>query len=355
MTDKGITLTARLLKELAASITDIGESYTGVCDSGMAASTITIVCNDLKDFDDDYFNNGWLMYIAHNDDAPGTAPEGETRDITDYVGTTGTFTTAAFSANVEEDDVVIVARVTTFIIDQVKLIVSPVDGSLASFISSGNGSASYGSRIGTDKSIVDAIGHNGVARLDSGIDGLLANGLLNGTGAVLPNNKSIYDILGTGYIHDAGNFTHSIRRHLRRGLAGANATTVLAEDKSLLDYLITLDTAGTHDITTANDKIETDVVEITDTTKYGLSMYFDLNTLVAAGEGGTVTIRMKNKIDESTYREVGKATFIVGSTTTHPSFEVMRINHNVKFTIQCSTDVTVTRQINYRYIKEPKE
>ena len=162
MTDKGITLTARLLKELAASITDIGESYTGVCDSGMTASKITIVCDDIKDFGDDYFNDGWLMYIAHNDDAPGTAPEGETRDITGYVSTTGTFTTAAFSADVEEDDVVIVARVTTFIIDQVKLIVSPVDGSLASFISSGNGSTSYGSRIGINKSIIDAIGADGI-------------------------------------------------------------------------------------------------------------------------------------------------------------------------------------------------
>lgn len=247
--DKGRTLTARLLEKLADSIIDIGESYTGVCNSGMAASTTTIVCDDLKDFDDDYFNDGWLMYIAHNDDAPGTAPEGEARDISDYVSTTGTFTTAAFSANVEESDVVIVARVTTFIIDQVKLMVSPVDGSLASFISSGNGSTTLGTRIGVDASIIDALGHNGVTRLDSGLDSILTDGLLNGTGTVLPSNKSIYNILGTGYIHDDGNFTHSIRKHLRLGLAGGTATNVLADDKSILDAI------GHNGVTTLNSGI----------------------------------------------------------------------------------------------------
>ena len=64
---------------------------------------------------------------------------------------------------------------------------------------------------------------------------------------------------------------------------------------------------------------------------------------------------MYNKIDEATYRQIGSATFIVGSTLTHPNFSENRLNHNVKFTVECSTDVTATRQINYRYIKEPKE
>lgn len=57
-------------------------------------------------------------------------------------------------------------------------------------------------------------------------------------GTPLPASKSLYDIFGTGYIHDTGNFTHSIRRHLRRGLAGANATDVLAETDSLYGGLI---------------------------------------------------------------------------------------------------------------------
>ena len=57
-------------------------------------------------------------------------------------------------------------------------------------------------------------------------------------GTPLPDSRSLYDIVGTGYVHDAGNFTHSIRRHLRRGLAGANATDVLAEGESLYGGLI---------------------------------------------------------------------------------------------------------------------
>lgn len=136
---------------------------------------------------------------------------------------------------------------------------------------------------------------------------------------------------------------------------GVSLGTQLPASKSLYDFLISADTAGTHDITTVNDKTETDVVEVTATTRYGLSCYFDLNALVSAAEGGTVTLRMYNKIDETNYREIAKATFVVGTTTTHPNFEAIRLNHNTKFTIQCSTDVTVTRTINYRYIKEAKE
>ena len=174
-------------------------------------------------------------------------------------------------------------------------------------------------------------------------------------GTEVPASKSLIDILGTQYVDAGGNpDVDTIREHLKTGLLNGTGT-VLPSNKSVYDFLLTTDTAGTHDITTANDKVETDVVEISDTTRYGLSIYFDLNALVAAVEGGTVTIKMYNKIDESTYREVGEAIFIVGTTTTHPNFEIMRINHNVKFTIQCSTDVTVTRTINYRYIKESKE
>jgi len=121
------------------------------------------------------------------------------------------------------------------------------------------------------------------------------------------------------------------------------------------DFLTPGDTPGTHDITVANDLAETDVVEISSTTIYGLSMYFDLSPLVTASEGGTITIRMYNKIDETTYREIAKAMFIVGTTTTHSNFEAIRLNHNTKFTIQCSGNVTGTRTINYRYIQQLME
>jgi hypothetical protein len=131
---------------------------------------------------------------------------------------------------------------------------------------------------------------------------------------------------------------------------------LLKDAAAKLDSLsVAEDTAATHDVTTVNDTTETQVFEITDTTIYALSVYFDLNALVAAAEGGTVTLRLYNKIDAATYREIAKVEFIVGTERTHPSFEAAMINHNAKVTIQCSTNVTATRTINYRYIKKALE
>lgn len=118
-----------------------------------------------------------------------------------------------------------------------------------------------------------------------------------------------------------------------------------------LDHLIAPDTAGTHDVTTVNDSVETDMLEIAKTTVYGVSIYINVRALIDAAEGGTVTFKMYSKcVDEANYEEVGKAVFVVGTNTTHPSFEANMINHNVKVTVQCSTDVTVTRELKYRYI-----
>jgi hypothetical protein len=115
------------------------------------------------------------------------------------------------------------------------------------------------------------------------------------------------------------------------------------------------DTYSTHNITTANDKTETDMFEITKTTRYAVSIYIDVQELIAAAEGGTVTFKMYNKIDETNYRPVSKADFLVGKDVVHPSFEAQMINHNVKVTVQCSADVTATRTLKYRYITRDLE
>jgi len=80
----------------------------GVCDPGMAASLVTLVMTNLAGFPDDIFNNEFWVQVIHNTNAPGVAPEREIRQITDYVGATGTFTVDAFSANVEANDLVCV-------------------------------------------------------------------------------------------------------------------------------------------------------------------------------------------------------------------------------------------------------
>jgi len=80
----------------------------GTCDSGMSASTTTIVSADLKNYGDDYFNDKWWLQIIKNANSVGNAPDGEYRRIIDYESSTGTFTTEAFSANVEENDEIVV-------------------------------------------------------------------------------------------------------------------------------------------------------------------------------------------------------------------------------------------------------
>ena len=109
MADRGKTLSSKLIQETKDDVISIGEVYKGVCDAGMAPSTITIVSNDLNGYGDDYFNTDWVMLVLYNYNSHGAAPEGEVRDITDYTSLTGTFTTQAFSANIEPDDIVMVA------------------------------------------------------------------------------------------------------------------------------------------------------------------------------------------------------------------------------------------------------
>lgn len=86
----------------------IGLWMFGVCDPGMAASTTVLLLTNLAGFPNDIFNNEFWVQVIHNASAPGTAPEREIRRVTDYVGATGTFTTDAFTVNVEANDLVCV-------------------------------------------------------------------------------------------------------------------------------------------------------------------------------------------------------------------------------------------------------
>lgn len=86
----------------------IGLWMFGVCDPAMAASLNTLVMPNLAGFPNDIFNNEFWIQVIHNTSAPGTAPEREIRRVTDYVGATGTFTTDAFTVNVEAGDLVAV-------------------------------------------------------------------------------------------------------------------------------------------------------------------------------------------------------------------------------------------------------
>jgi hypothetical protein len=109
----------------------------------------------------------------------------------------------------------------------------------------------------------------------------------------------------------------------------------------------------THDITTTNDKTETQVVEIAKAGIYSLSVFFDLDTLETAAEGGTIKIRVYNKIDGTNYSDKPSAyaEYVVGQENEYPSVEINLVHGYCKVTIQCSTDVTATRTIAYRHLE----
>jgi len=86
----------------------IGLWMFGECDAGMAASTTVLTIPNLAGFPDDIFNDEFWIQVIHNFDVPSTAPEREIKQVTNYVGATGVFTTDAFSANVEANDLVCV-------------------------------------------------------------------------------------------------------------------------------------------------------------------------------------------------------------------------------------------------------
>lgn len=168
-----------------------GLTYRGSCDSGMIASTTSIVVPDLVGLGNDYFNNKYYLEVIKNSNAVGTMPEGFTRQITDYVSASGTFTVAAFPGNVEANDVVLIKHDSLAMLDSVtydstaltasangslmevvkyvvgevnrisaaSLSVSPVAGSLGRFVASGG--TALGTQLADSKSLVDALGTNG--------------------------------------------------------------------------------------------------------------------------------------------------------------------------------------------------
>lgn len=77
-------------------------------DANMGASTTVIDCLALAGYGNDYFNNKFYLGVLLNANSVGAAPEREWQRVTDYSSADGVFTTAAFSANVEANDSIIV-------------------------------------------------------------------------------------------------------------------------------------------------------------------------------------------------------------------------------------------------------
>ena len=143
---------------------------------GSVAGAPTFTIASLAGAGNDYYV-GWYAYVVWDKGGAGAAPQGESKVITDYVSSTGTFSHAAFTAALEAGDKVLVslsdpnvswgtatlANQNTIIADTEKLYdvsfgASPAAGSLASFIASGG--LLLGTTLPIGKSLYDGISGN---------------------------------------------------------------------------------------------------------------------------------------------------------------------------------------------------
>ena len=113
----GFNRTTDSLQAISAAIAALGFGpgaslqMFGRCAAAMAASTTVITTDNLTAaLPDDLFNDEFYIVVIHNNNAVGVAPEGEWRRISDFVGATQTFTTDAFSANVEATDLLMIVH-----------------------------------------------------------------------------------------------------------------------------------------------------------------------------------------------------------------------------------------------------
>jgi hypothetical protein len=110
-----------------------------------------------------------------------------------------------------------------------------------------------------------------------------------------------------------------------------------------------LKTAATY---TFIDTTERQIFEVGKFGNYALTVMFDLDTLETAVEGGIITIKVYNRVDNATYPDKPSARIdhVIGSSLVYPSIEAMRLGGYSKVTIQPST--ATTRVIPYYYIVE---
>jgi len=141
---------------------------------------------------------------------------------------------------------------------------------------------------------------------------------------------------------------------------GYDSSTVTAnEDGSVFERLEDLkqlldDNVTDASFTTVNDVAEHTVVTFTAHRTGELAVQLDLDELITAVEGGTVTVRLKHMINNVTRRTIDKATFIVGVDEVHPSVQgwVDKNNANgVEVTIQCSVAPTAGRSVPYKVME----
>jgi hypothetical protein len=110
--------------------------------------------------------------------------------------------------------------------------------------------------------------------------------------------------------------------------------------------------SGTHIITAAHGTAEQTIVNLSPSRSLSFCAYFDVQTLIDASEGGEVIFRLKLKVDGTNLREIDISSFLVGTDSIHPSVSGWsEIGTNtMSLTVQCSSAVTVDRNIPYKIL-----
>lgn len=345
--DRGKTLSAKIQQEIQDDVISIGEVYKGTCDAGMAPSTTTIVSNDLTDFGDDYFNNDWVMIVLYNYNNHGVAPEREVQDITDYTSTTGTFTTVAFSANVEPDDVVMVAytKHNQFAMGPELFSISgPVNVQIDDIGTYNIGIYDVGNTVPTAAEITP--GNYQIDRLRAGaLTNIVASSPASeGTGRIYA--AETFDAVSGWAAGDLVLVTFS-----GGSIAVSGVITVLP-NKYFWTRIETTEsgaeTTGTYNL--PNDVAENTAIEITTTNRRRLdAIWLDFNALVQ-----DVTIKVYHKIDGANYRQYDEFSW---GTAEEDGILItdVTINNDWKLTITSTVAQGGIMAIPYNMIYSPME
>jgi len=110
---------------------------------------------------------------------------------------------------------------------------------------------------------------------------------------------------------------------------------------------------ATHNVEVADGTSEVSVATFSPSKNGEFAVQFDVSALETAGEGGTVTIRLKSKLDGTNLRTLDKSSYIVGTDEMMPAVKdtVFKGTDVVEATIQCSSAVTLQRAVPYRVIE----
>ncbi len=113
--DSGINqLNTTTITTIASAINALsGFGMIGLVETNTGGSG-EVISGALGGYGDDVFNEGWsLVCIFDTAGSVGTLPSGEVRDVTDYESSTGTFTTAAWTASLTAGDYVVLVKTET--------------------------------------------------------------------------------------------------------------------------------------------------------------------------------------------------------------------------------------------------